>query len=597
MIQLVRNCSRGLVCAAALAAFATSAHAAVIRVPGDFSVISNAVLAAAPGDTVRVAGNGGATYRERLILDKALTLEGGWRRDFAVRDPSLYVSVIRDDLSERSVLRVDTSEPVIIDGFTIIGGRTGIEATNSNATIRNCEIRNQRNQQGSDPFFNRVGGGLRVVGGNVTIERTVVRDVVSSFAGAGLAIVNAQSVTVTDCRFDNMLAAQFGIDTSGGCIFANGSGTLRMERTSVTRCGNANDAALLLAQGFTFEAIDCLFAQGNASVNAGGVKFVNCPSIHLSGCTIEENQAIRSGGGLFVQNCASLTMSDCTMRNNSSRDEGGALRMQNTTFTLSDCRFENNHRETSPPSIPVRGGAVASLSSSGSVNRCCFVNEKASGWGGAWSQIGGEIHFADCTFDNIECKEFGGAYQIQLAGRALFERSLFHACRAKFGGGVAASFTGRVQLHRCTFTEGEGSTAGAAIYVDTGAGAQIASSILCCAVRGNLVHCQGGGVEVSHSNTWNDPTTNTRPEFSGCPNPAGTNGNFELNPLFCPIAGTPPFCDASLPAFTLQPGSPCVGAGVGGVDIGWKGIGCSSSSPLHMEEDSWGRVKARYRTP
>gem|GEM_PF-4817265 len=599
MLQFLKSCSRGLVCAAALAASVTSARAGVIRVPGDFTVIANAILAAAPGDTVRVAGNGGSTYRERLIIDKALTLEGGWRRDYQVRNPSLYISVIRDDLTERSVLRVETSGPVTIDGFTIIGGRTGIEATNSNATIRNCLIRNQRNFLGSDPFFNRVGGGLRIAGGNVVIENTVVRDVVSSFAGAGMAIVNAQSVIVRDSSFENILAAsaQFGLDTSGGGVFVNGSGTLLMERTTVTRCGNANDGALLLANGFSFEAMDCTFSFGSASVNAGGVKFTNCPSVELSGCTIEENQAIRVGGGVLVQDCPSFTMSDCIVRNNSCRDEGGGLRMLNTTFALSGNHFEGNHKDLAPPSIANRGGSVGSLNCSGTVNECCFVNELASGWGGAWSQIGGNIDFADCTFDNIECKEFGGAHQIQLAGRARFERSLFHACRAKFGGGVAASFTGKIQLHRCTFTEGEASTAGAALYVDTGASAQIESSILCCAARGNLVHCQGGTIEVSNSNTWNDDATNSRPEFSGCPSPSGTNGNIELNPLFCAIPGPPPFCDATLPAYTLQPGSPCVGSGVGGVDMGWKGIGCSSSPFLNLEVETWGHLKARYRTP
>src|SRR4030095_1527528 len=116
----------------------------------------------------------------------------------------------------------------------------------------------------------------------VVIDHTSVHDVVSSFAGAGLAIVNAQSVTVTDSRFENLLSAQFGIDTSGAGIFANGSGTLHMERNSVSRCGTANDAAVLLAQGFSIEAIDCTFSFGSASVSAGGVKLVNCPSVELS---------------------------------------------------------------------------------------------------------------------------------------------------------------------------------------------------------------------------------------------------------------------------------------------------------------------------
>lgn len=569
----------------------------MLRVPGDFSVISNAIAAAAPGDTVRVAGNGGSTYRERFIIDKALTLEGGWRRDFQVRDPSIYISVIREDAFDRSIVRVDTSDPVFISGFTIIGGRSGIEATNSNATIRDCEIRGQRNFLGSDPALNRVGGALRVAGGNVVIERVFAHDVVSSFSGSGLAVVNVQSVTVTDCQFDNLLSAHLGLDTSGGGIFANGAGTLRLERTTVSRSGTGIDAGLVLAQNIRFEAIDCTFFQGSASVNSGGLKFVSCPSVELSGCTIEENQAIRLGGGVFVQDCPSFTMSDCDLRNNVARDEGGALRMLNTTFTLNDNHFENNYRETTPIFVAIRGGAVGTLNSSGTVNRCCFANERSNGWGGAWAQVGGEIEFSDCSFDNTEAKQFGGAYQIQLSGRARFQRSLFHGNRAKFGGAVAASFTGRVEFRRCTFAEGEAATGGAAVYLDTDARANVESSILCCAVRGNLVHCEGGTLELTHTNTWNDDATNSRQEFSGCPNPAGTNGNLELDPLFCPVVSPPPFCDASLPAFTLRPGSPCAGSGLGGVDMGWKGIGCSSSPPLNLQEETWGKVKAKYRTP
>jgi len=597
VIRFLGSSFGSLALAVLLAASATPARGAVIRVPGDFTVISNAVLAAAPGDTVQVAGNGGSTYRERLVLDKALTLQGGWRRDFQVHDPSLYVSVIRDDLFERSVLRVDTSSPVVIEGFTIIGGRTGIEATNSSLTIRNCAINNQRNRQGSDPFFNRVGGALRIAGGNVVIERVRVNDVLASFAGAGIAIVNAQSVTITDCTFINLLSSQFGIDTSGAGVFANGSGTLRMERTTVSQCGTAVDAALLLATGYTFEAIDCTFSRGNASVNAGGIKLVNCPSASLSGCTIEENQAIRTGGGILVQNCPDFTMADCILRNNSCRDEGGGMRLDNSTFALSGTRFEKNYRETIPPSFAVRGGSVSSLNSSGTATQCCLTDEISTGWGGGWAQIGGDTHFTGCTFDNVQAAVFGGGHQIQLAGSARFTQSLFRACRAKFGGGVSASFTGKVELDRCTMSENEGTALGAAVYVDTGAQAKVSSSILARALRGTLVHCEGGTLEISNTNTWNDDSINTRPEFGGCPTPTGTNGNLQLDPLFCPILEAPPFCDPSTLAYSLMPSSPCVGAGVGGVDMGWRGTGCSNTPILHLEEETWGGLKARYRSP
>ena len=90
----------------------TAAHAAVIRVPGDFSRLPNAVAAAAPGDTVQVAGNGGATYPvSGLVIDKDLTLQGGWRVDFAVRDPDIYVSVLIDTTGADRLPVVGSSGP------------------------------------------------------------------------------------------------------------------------------------------------------------------------------------------------------------------------------------------------------------------------------------------------------------------------------------------------------------------------------------------------------------------------------------------------------------------------------------------------------
>ncbi len=129
------------------------AHAAILRVPGNFAFLENAVDAAAPGDTIQVAGNGGATYRSRFLITKPLVLQGGWRADFQVRNPSIYVSVIRSPQDafefDRPVIQVQSVSGVIIEGFAIVRGRVGIDATLSNVIIRDCEIQSQRNQTGA----------------------------------------------------------------------------------------------------------------------------------------------------------------------------------------------------------------------------------------------------------------------------------------------------------------------------------------------------------------------------------------------------------------------------------------------------------------
>jgi hypothetical protein len=575
----------------------SSSHSAVIFVPGDFSVISNAVLAAASGDTIRVAGNGGSTYvvGSSIVIDKPLTIEGGWRRDFQVRDHRIYVSVIRDNFAERPVFRVQNTSSVTIDGFTILGGRIGIEATNAECTVRNCGIRGQRN--GRPSVEARAGGAFRIIGGSMVVENTRMRDVISSFGGAGIGVLGGGNLTLLDSRLEDLLSADpGGLDASGGAITANGSGVLRLERCTIQRSGTADDGGLIWSRNSSLEAIDCLFKNGSG-LNGGAIVIADAPSANMVRCTVEECLAVSSGGGIHIKNCGKFTMSECRIAANASKDEGGGLWMENTPFSFTDCRWESNFFNQFPFSIAVRGGGVRSISSSGTVVRCCFVRENAKSWGGSWSQVGGEIEFSDCTMDGCISQIFGGGHSIELAGRAKFTRSLIRGCRAKFGGGLSAAFTGRLEVDRCTLTENEGASAGAAIYLDTGGTASVSSSILCCAPRGGQVYCMGGAIQVTHTNAWNDPAINSRQEYGGgCSNPVGTSGNLEVNPLFCPPPGPPPFCDPT-PAFSLQPGSPCLGAGAGGVDMGWRGTGCTNSGPLNLEAESWGRLKARYRTP
>jgi hypothetical protein len=92
-------------------------------------------------------------------------------------------------------------------------------------------------------------------------------------------------------------------------------------------------------------------------------------------------------------------------------------------------------------------------------------------------------------------------------------------------------------------------------------------------------------VTVSTTDVWNDDAVNVREEFGGtCSDPGLTNGNLRADPLFC----TGP------PDWAIAASSPCAGAATDGSNLGWAATGCRSA--LSLEPDSWGRVKARYRS-
>jgi hypothetical protein len=580
---------------------AAPARAAIWRVPGNFASIANAIADStmvAAGDTIRVVGNGGATFRERSVVTRPLRIEGGWRADFQVQDPSLYVTVIRDpaDAFEQPLFRVVNAGNVVIDGFTLIGGRRGIEVTSTNLHVARCEIRGQRNLVSqSNPLLNVPGAGMRIVGGSVMLEKVTIRDTVSPFGGCGIGMVAGAQVRLIDCLIDNVFSFQPLVPGSGGGISAVNCGLLRLENTDIQRSVVINDAALVLARNTPFYASSGSFTQGSASVSAGALMLIDCPAVELVDCAVEDCTSNNKGGAMFIQNCGSLVMDGCTVQRNLGKLEGGGLYLEGTPFTMTDCHWEANGRDVFPIALVGKGGAVRAVNSSGSVTRTCFVGEIASAWGGAWSNAGGDIAFEDCVFDATRSKIFGGGFHAELSGGGTFTRCLFRGCQGLFGGALGASFTATLGLDRCTLVDNSGVNAGAGIYLDTNAEATVTSSILARAVHGDMVNCSAGTIAISYSNVWND-ASNNRPEFGGtCPDPVGSNGNLSVDPQLCAVPGAPPFCDPSTTAFSLGPGSPCVGAGEGGVDMGWRGVGCTATPLPQLELESWGRLKSRYR--
>ena len=99
------------------AAVTAQGRTAVLKVPGDYPTISAAIAAASPGDTVRVAGG---TYREQVVVDKAIKLHG------AGREKTIIDGENRTDLTSLGQVRVVAAGDVEFSGFTITrAGRPG----------------------------------------------------------------------------------------------------------------------------------------------------------------------------------------------------------------------------------------------------------------------------------------------------------------------------------------------------------------------------------------------------------------------------------------------------------------------------------------
>jgi hypothetical protein len=601
-VTALRSGSRSGRAAAALALLAAwlapvAAAAGVIHVPAQVRTIAGAVNQSAPGDTIRIVGNGGATYPERLDIPHDLTLEGGWRADFLVRDPAIYVSVVRDTAVTftRSVIRIGGASRVTIDGLTVVGGRLGIEAPNgATLVLRDCEFRGQQNL--ARGFGDQPGAAIYLNGGTLLAERVRTTDGLTAFAGAGLALVGVQSATVRDCTFTRGTSRPFGAQQEfdpapGGGILLRNS-TALLDAVRVMQCAAAlHEGGGLFATGSTIDFVNCEITQCFSPTSGGAMHLIDCPRVTFNGGRIESNVA-GAGAGLAAIRVSFLELSNVriaantTLPNSSGTGvvrEGSGAWLESSSFTMRGVTFDTNGV---PTSVPQHGGAVWSQSSSGLIESSSFLGGAALASGGAWHQVGGDLSFVGCQFRGNRSGFYGGATHIELGGKIRLENTLLEGNSAKFGGGCSASFTGRLEVERCTFTGNFVDNAGASVYLDTAARATVSNTIACCSPAGGQISCSAATAQITHSNFWNDDAVNVRAEYSGsCPDVTGTSGNLRGDPLFC----------AGDPSFSLSASSPCLGAASDGGDLGWTGAGCARA--LSLKPESWGRIKARYGSP
>ncbi len=579
--------STGILLAAALALAPAAVHAAVFRVPTEIASVRVAVQSAGPGDTVQVVGNGGATYEESDIrIDKDLTIQGGWRVDFQVRDPDTYVSVIRDssDLFDSPLFRIIGPHDVVIEGVWLWGGKNAVLAENgSNLVLRDCVVRNQRYTVASaDQDANR-GGGLRIVGGSAVLERCRIHSITTSYSGSGFAAISASPVVLRDVQIDNCVSSRPAGDASGGAVYVRGVADFRVERGTFLTSATVQDGGLLAiyASGATFT--DTAFTRGLASRDGGAV-FLDATDATFDRCTFDENRGIQ-GGAIHAERSSTVIVRDTRFFLNRALEQAGAFWTQASTFVLLRTEFDTNFLGSV---IPSEGGSVYALASSGTVTDSKFVRERSRGKGGVWFQVGGDTHFLRTRFEGNDAAIFGGALAIELGGRATLDQCLLARNSAKFGGSISASFTGRLDLSHCTLTEGTGRSAGGAIYVDTAGIVRMTDTIACCSLEGEVVYCAGGGVTADHCDVWNDDSVNIRVEWGGgCPDPTGSAANLKLNPQLC----------LGDPDYRIATGSPCTGTASDGGDRGWLAAGCPAPGTTAVEPTSWGRVKASWRSP
>ncbi len=253
-----------------LAALATSAPAAVIRVkwdsptngPGDnwsnaYQTVAAAIAASAAGDEIWVAGDAAKPYVERITLKSGVGLYGGFAGNEEIRDERDWRAheTVLDGSDGGAVVRVTQAkaDTTRIDGFTV------------------------RNGAASSP-----GGGISCSSSTIAIANNrICRN-----AGAGIAC-SSSSATITNNEIT---------DNASGGVGCSGEGTITI--------------------------VSNILARNTIAYNGGGIRCDNKCVVSIIGNTIKDNKTQDSGGGIYV-NAVTFTITDNVITGNYAMYGGG----------------------------------------------------------------------------------------------------------------------------------------------------------------------------------------------------------------------------------------------------------------------------------
>ncbi len=357
-------------------------------------------------------------------------------------------------------------------------------------------------------------------------------------------------------------------------------------RTQSTGNFQPGGAAALIQEASTLDVEECLFQDnrhdGVGNVGGGAIR---CESSNLfvRSSTFLGNVAIANGGAISaLQSGIDLSIMEVTgstFRENRAvfgggggLGEGGAIYFNEFDLSgllVDECVFEGN-------SSGNLGGAIfASLLE---MEKSRFLGNWASEGGAVWAFQG---FIADCEF--WENAAYIGT-ALRLASQLIIRGTLLarnHSLEGEADGTVRCR-GGNFQ--NCTFVEnqvGSSPTKSAEISNSEG-GLWIANTIIAFGVGSLPVYLDDAGfMDVTccdfYGNHWGDWV--------------GAVGG--LNGVDGNISEDPQFCGVRQHEFALQSTSPCAPANSGACGlIGALGVQCS---PVHIEESSFGAIRALYR--
>jgi len=433
------------------------------------------------------------------------------------------LSVILDaSNSEKTVIRCNKSDNVLIENLTIRGGEGedkyggGINCNKSSPIIRNCII--------TDNAILHSGGGIYCEDASPEIIDCIIKNNISEWGG-GIACNENSNPKITNCRFENneAILGNSGVGPGGGIY-----------------CENSSP-----------EISDCLF-KGNMARFGCGITCCSYSSPKIENCIFEKNSPRIAyycfGGGIYCNIFSSPVIEGCIIRENTAGGGSGIFITEDSDPYISNCIIENNKaekKEINNLDFTGYGGGIFLGERTSPCIENCIISGNSAMSGGAFFITKSKPRILNCIIRNNnaaqieECGGDGGGFLIEKDSETTLVNVLIEGNTGENGGAIKCTFGSSANLIHTTIA-GNTAEKGSGIYIFMKCSINLSS----CIVFNN----SGEGIEGSI-------TAN----FSNIEGGYGGEGNIDEDPVF--VSG--PRGDYYLSC--IQAGddcsSPCIDAG------------------------------------
>ncbi|MBQ8803291.1 MAG: right-handed parallel beta-helix repeat-containing protein [Tyzzerella sp.] len=387
------------------------------------------------------------TSKRNVIICASIEMEG------VITVPDGCTVAIKDDGTTRVLSRADKNVGTFFR--TNYGTGLSIAATEKGKLVFDGEI--SKNADASKVKQ------LLVVRGTTEVANITLKDNLASGETGALIRQHYGDMTVTGCT----LSGAYG--NTGGAI-AVGTGTATIQSSTF----NGNDAkynggAIRVEKNATVTVDSCEFKENTAN-SVGGAINSDVGTLIVKNSVFEGNISKGTSGAINLTNNSTANITDSTFKGNSStEDSAGAIKVNKSALVLEDSIFEENTTTQSGGAIFLQGKIDENTYSYVTATGCTFKANSAGKTGGAIKgETGVVITLNDSEFiENVIVGEgtTGGAidaYKSTVnATDVIFEKNTSNT----YGGAVYLNTGAVANLEGCQFSENVGGTLGGAIYL------------------------------------------------------------------------------------------------------------------------------------